>query len=124
MILVDTNVLIDFWKNPTEDYRQIFEQQEIATCGVITAEILRGSRSAKEAEKLRRALACFEYLCFEEADWIELAALFAKLKKSGLTVPFQDGMIAYLAVKNNCALWTHDRHFQLIRAAIPLLELT
>ena len=35
MIFVDTNILIDFWKNPTSEKQLIFEQEEIATCGVI-----------------------------------------------------------------------------------------
>ena len=80
-ILVDTNILIDYLKNPTEDATKIFEQNEIATCGVIVTELLRGSKSPKESEKLKTALECFEYLDFEKADWIEIAELFAKLYK-------------------------------------------
>ena len=56
MILVDTNILIDFWKNPTIEKQLIFEQEEIATCGVIFTEILRGSKNPKESEKLKTAL--------------------------------------------------------------------
>ena len=60
---------------------------------------------------------------FEKADWIEIAELFIKLKKSGVTVPFQDGIISYLAIKNNCKVWTKDCHFKVIQAVIPVLEL-
>ena len=123
MILVDTNILIDFWKNPTSEKQLIFEQEEIATCGVIFTEILRGSKNPKESEKLKTALECFEYLAFEKQDWLEVSSLFAKLKKSGLTIPFQDGIIAYLAIKNDCQLWTLDNHFKLIKTVIPVLKL-
>ena len=123
MILVDTNILIDFWKNPTSEKQLIFEQEEIATCGVIFTEILRGSKNPKESEKLKTALECFEYLTFEKQDWLEVACLFAKLKKSGLTIPFQDGIIAYLAIKNDCQLWTLDNHFKLIKTVVPMLKL-
>ena len=123
MILVDTNILIDFWKNPTSEKQLIFEQEEIATCGVIFTEILRGSKNPKENEKLKTALECFEYLTFEKQDWLEVACLFAKLKKSGLTIPFQDGIIAYLAIKNDCQLWTLDIHFKLIKTVVPVLKL-
>ncbi|MBE6349977.1 MAG: PIN domain-containing protein [Spirochaetaceae bacterium] len=123
MILVDTNVLINFWKNPTMSQKIIFEQNEIATCGVIKTEILRGAKSSKETEKLKNALECFEYLSFNEQDWIELAVLFKKLKAAGLSIPFQDGIIAYLAIKHNCTLWTLDKHFLLIKTIIPILDL-
>ena len=122
-ILVDTNILIDYLKNPTDNATKIFEQNEIATCGVIVTELLRGSKSPKESEKLKTALECFEYLDFEKSDWIEIAELFIKLKKSGVTVPFQDGIISYLAIKHNCKVWTKDAHFKVIQSVIPILEL-
>ena len=122
-ILVDTNILIDYLKNPTDNATKIFEQNEIATCGVIVTELLRGSKSPKASEKLKTALECFEYLDFEKADWIEIAELFAKLKKRDITVPFQDGIISYLAIKHNCKVWTKDCHFKVIQSVIPILEL-
>ena len=122
-ILVDTNILIDYLKNPTDNATKIFEQNEIATCGVIVTELLRGSKSSMESEKLKTALECFEYLDFEKADWIEIAELFIKLKKSGVTVPFQDGIISYLAIKHNCKVWTKDCHFKVIQSVIPILDL-
>ena len=123
MILADTSILIDFWKNPTTEKESIFQENEIATCGVIFTEILRGSKNPKESEKLKTALECFEYLAFEKQDWLEVSSLFAKLKKSGLTIPFQDGIIAYLAIKNDCHLWTLDNHFKLIQTLVPMLKL-
>ena len=105
-ILVDTNILIDYLKNPTDNATKIFEQNEIATCGVVVTELLRGSKTPKETQKLKAALDCFDYLDFEKSDWIEIAELFIKLKKSGVTVPFQDGIISYLAIKNNCKVCT------------------
>ena len=123
MILVDTNILIDFLKNPTKEKESIFQENEIATCGVIFTELLRGSKNPKESEKLKTVLECFEYLSFEKQDWLEISSLFAKLKKNGLTIPFQDGIIAYLAIKNNCQLWTFDNHFKLIKTVVPVLKL-
>ena len=90
---------------------------------MIFTELLRGSKNPKESEKLKTALDCFEYLTFEKQDWLEISSLFAKLKKSGLTIPFQDGIIAYLAIKNDCQLWTFDNHFKLIKTVVPVLKL-
>lgn len=47
MILVDTNVIIDFWDKPTEEVKNILEENDIAICGVIKTELLRGSNSEK-----------------------------------------------------------------------------
>jgi len=33
MILVDTNVIIDYWKNPDKKVTEIFETEDIAICG-------------------------------------------------------------------------------------------
>lgn len=37
------------------------------------------------------------------------------LKKNGLSVPFQDAVLAYLAVKNNCKILTKDKHFSMMK---------
>ena len=123
MILADTNVIIDFWDNPNDEYARSFEDNEIATCGVITTELLRGSNSDKQFSQIEEALNDFTYFSFSEKDWISLSKLFITLKKNGLAVPFQDAMIAYLAIKHDCEVWTNDKHFKLMQVVLPSLRL-
>ena len=123
MILEDKNVIIDFWDNPNDEYARIFEDNEIATCGVIKTELLRGSNSEKQFSQIEEALNDFTYFSFSEKDWISLSKLFITLKKNGLAVPFQDAMIAYLAIKHDCEVWTNDKHFKLIQFVLPSLRL-
>lgn len=123
MILADTNVIIDFWDRPTEEAKKLFEENEIATCGVIKTELLRGSNSEKQFSQMEEALDDFTYLSFSEKDWISLSRQFITLKQNGLAVPFQDAMIAYLAIKNNCEVWTNDKHFKLMQVILPKLKL-
>lgn len=123
MILADTNVIIDFWDNPNDEYARIFEDNEIATCGVIKTELLRGSNSEKQFSQIEEALNDFTYFSFSEKDWISLSKLFITLKKNGLAVPFQDVMIAYLAIKHDCEVWTKDKHFKLMQVVLPSLRL-
>ena len=40
LILVDTNVIIDFWKNPSEQATSIFKNETIAICGIVQAELI------------------------------------------------------------------------------------
>ena len=123
MILVDTNVIIDFWDKPTEEVKNILEENDIAICGVIKTELLRGSNSEKQFSQMEEALNDFTYLSFSEKDWISLARQFITLKKNGLVVPFQDVLIAYIAIKNNCEVWTNDKHFKLMQIVFPELKL-
>lgn len=123
MILVDTNVIIDFQNKPNDESAKIFENNEIATCGVIKTELLRGSNSEEQFSQMEEALNDFIYLPFSEKDWISLSKQFIALKQNGLAVPFQDAMIAYLAIKHNCELWTNDKHFKLMQVVLPELKL-
>ena len=123
MILVDTNIIIDFWNNPKAAAEKIFSENDIAICGVIKTELLRGSQSADDFAQIQMSLADFYYLNFAENDWVALAKQFITLKKHGLVVPFQDAMIAFLAIKYDCEVWTNDKHFKLMQTAIPQLKL-
>ena len=53
MILVDTNIIIDFWNNPTAASAKIFSENDIALCGVIKTELLRGSKSANDFAQIQ-----------------------------------------------------------------------
>ena len=123
MILVDTNIIIDFWNKPTAAAGKIFSENDIATCGVIKTELLRGSKSADDFAQIQATLTDFYYLNFSENDWITLAKQFIALKKNGLVVPFQDAMIAFLAIKYDCEIWTNDKHFKLMQKVLPELKL-
>ena len=57
MILVDTNVIIDFWRNPSEALKKIFIEEKVAICGIIKAELMHGTRSEKDLHTISEALA-------------------------------------------------------------------
>lgn len=99
MILVDTCVIINYLRAPTPEIKKIFQKNEIAICGVVMAELLRGAVSEKQFNQLKSSLECFEY------------------------IPFQDAMIALLAMKAACPLWTTDRHFSILQSILPELKL-
>ena len=84
---------------------------------------MRGSNSEGQFSQMEEALNDFIYLPFSEKDWISLSKQFITLKQNGLAVPFQNTMIAYLAIKHNCELWTNDKHFKLMQVVLPALRL-
>ena len=123
MILADSCVIIDYLRNPTPEAKKIFSRNEIAICGVVKAEVLRGAASSSQLSKLEKALECFENIPFVEEYWADLAQMLNNLKILGVAVPFQDAMIALLAIKSGALLWTADKHFQLIKSVYPSLTL-
>jgi predicted nucleic acid-binding protein len=111
MILADTSVIIDIWRNLDKKKQEIFERNEIATCYVIRAELFHGARSDKEKKKIEDALNELNLLPINDEVWEYLGEILYKLKKQGLTVPFQDALIVSVCIKHNCQLWTQDKHF-------------
>jgi predicted nucleic acid-binding protein len=122
MILVDTNIIIDFWKNPDQEKIDIFKNNEIAICHVILVELIHGAKSEKQKVKIKEALSEFHMLPIDEETWDFFGDLLYKLRTSGVTVPFQDALIAAVAIKNNCLIWTNDKHFPMISNVVEELE--
>jgi len=122
MILVDTSVLVDYLRAPSDRVLQILEAHA-AICGVIYAEILAGARSRSDAARFAAALDGLQYLPTPEAAWEDLGDNLARLRAAGISVPLSDALIATLAIENDLEVWTRDGHFERIRLAIPSLKL-
>lgn len=123
MILVDTNIIVDFWRKPTAALRKVFLEETVAICGITKAELMHGARSEKDLLTISEALSDFEYIPLDESIWDEVGKLLYRLRKSGITVPFQDIVLCALALKYNLLLWTNDKHFALIKMEIEYLRL-
>ncbi len=123
MILADTSVIIDFWKNPTEEKKAVFLQDQVAICGIITAELMHGAQNEADLRRITEALADFAYLPLDEELWIEVGRILYRLKRNGVSAPFQDVVLTSLCPKYGCRLWTLDKHFESIRAVEKELQL-
>ena len=123
MILVDTSVIIDFWKRPTKALREVFEENEIFISGVTKSELLYGARSNNDFQKIINSLAVFQAVSISDDTWNNLGKNLFTLKKRGITVPFQDALIATIAIDSELELWTYDKHFSMIKNILPDLRL-
>jgi predicted nucleic acid-binding protein len=47
----------------------------------------------------------------------------AQLRRSGLTVPLADAVIATLGIENDVEVWSRDQYFPAIQAVLPRLKL-
>lgn len=123
MLLVDTNIIIDYWKNPSTEMDAVFKWQKCCICGVVVAELVRGAVSAKDVDRIKQALSGFKWLHLEESDWESVGELLYRLRIKGISVPFTDAIISFLSIKYSTPVWTRDRHFQMIQEAYPGLEI-
>lgn len=123
MILVDTSVIIDFWKNPSVEAKNIFLTEGVAICGIVKAELIHGAKSEKDIEAINKALNGFHYVTIDDAVWNDLGNLLFQLRNKGITVPFQDALMVTVARNGGLTIWTKDNHFKLIQEVFPDLKL-
>lgn len=123
MILADTNIIIKLWKTNDADIRKVFENEDVCICGVVRAELLHGAVSPENMENISQKLDKLREVNISDDQWDKFGRFLYKLRMEGLNLPFQDALIAYTAIYNNCTVWTNDRHFRLIREIEPLLIL-
>jgi predicted nucleic acid-binding protein len=123
MILVDTSVLIDALKGKDTRLPLMFAAHPAAICGVTVAEVLHGARDADDFKKLEAALAKFPKIAVDDSIWQPLTHNLFLLRTHGVAVPFQDTLLATVALQNDIELWTRDKQFQHIQKVLPALKL-
>ena len=128
MILVDTSVLIDFFKgikNPAEvKFKSILEQDiPFGITSLIYQEVLQGAKSEKEYAGLKKYLSSQRF--FHPKDPIETyakaAGIYFRCRKKGITVRSTvDCMIAQIAIESELLLLHNDRDFEAMAAVAAL----
>ena len=128
MILVDTSVLIDFFKGVKTEGSKKFEmilQQEIpfGINSFILQEVLQGAASEKEFSLLREYLSTqrFYHLKDPVDSFINAAKLYMECRKKGITIRSTiDCLIAETVLEHNLLLLHSDNDFKAMARVIPL----
>lgn len=118
-VLVDTSAWIEFFRpqgNEGMRHRiaQLIDDNEAALCGIVLAELLRGTRSDREYRDLQDRLLTLHYVDTPEYVWVRAGHLGNQLTRKGAVVPTTDLIIACVAMSNGLTLLHQDRHFPLI----------
>src|SRR4030042_1386033 len=118
-VIVDTSAWMESFrpKGDTklkEAVKRLIIEEEILLPGIIKAEILRGTKSKKEYERLSELLKGLIYLPVEENFWERLSRFSFDLLREGVTVPLTGQYIALLAIENSVPLLHYNTHFDLI----------
>ena len=123
MILVDTSVIVTFWKKPKDRWRQVFLEEEVAICGIVKAELMHGAQDERTLSIIVEALSEFVYVPIDETVWEDVGRLLYRLRRKGIAVPFQDVVLCALSLRHNMPIWTEDKHFELIKSEVKELQL-
>lgn len=124
MVLVDTSVWIEATRREGElaykvGLESLLEEYEAAWCSPVKLEFLGGARR-EDRPKLAFWFECIPYRSIEERHW-ETAKLNAwKLRDKGHTLPWNDILIASLALDLGWRVYAKDKHFETMAKEIGL----
>lgn len=130
MILVDTSVLIDYFKgieNPAVKVLDSILENKIpyGINDFIYQELLQGSKTENEFQTQKEYLETlqFYYLQFGKESYEKAAYLNFKCRRSGITIRSTiDLVIAEVAIENNLFLLHNDKDFENMAKVIPGLK--
>lgn len=123
MILVDTNILIDYYRSRTSPLAEKIDSMNVAICGPVKTELLHGSKSEDETDKILGFFKSFHQIPIDEYDWEFIGIIMNNLRNCGFKLPVTDVLIAYTAMKHDIPVWTKDRHFKHIQSLYTELKL-
>jgi predicted nucleic acid-binding protein len=126
MLIVDTSVWADYFREPKSVHAQRFddllEAEEIVLGDLILTEILQGLREGRQLRLVESALTAFRVvvLCGPELA-PRAAANFRALRRHGVTIRGTiDVIIATWCMENNVALLHNDRDFDAMERVLGL----
>ena len=123
MILVDSNILIDYYRDRKSELAKKIDSMQIGICGVVKSEVLHGAKNYDEVDNILASFNTFDLLHTDEYDFEGVGLILKNLREHGVTVPLADVMIAFCAMKYDVPVWTQDGHFRLIQGLYPELAL-
>lgn len=115
MIIADTDVLIDFLagKDPgAERVEQEILEGSLYTTVITRFELLSGSKSMKQNEKVQQLLESLKVLTLDVAAADRAAEVRQHLDQKGHGIGMADSLIAGIALEHKASLLTrNERHF-------------
>lgn len=118
MVIIDTSAWVEFFRRDGDlrvklAVKGLLDAFEGALCGPVEMEFLGGARP-EEMETIRGWFGLIPYVRSNQEIWRVAAGNYATLKAAGLTVPWNDILIASIAMEHDLRVYAHDKHFQLM----------
>lgn len=120
-VLVDSCVWISLLREGRDPAFELLSRApatDLATCGMVRLEVVRGLVSAKLRRAVEAFLGVMQNVPTDNRLWEEATEMAWALDRRGVVLPAQDILIACSALRVGAAVLTWDRHF----AEIPGLR--
>ncbi|MCB1226473.1 MAG: PIN domain-containing protein [Verrucomicrobiales bacterium] len=128
MVLVDSSVWIESLRRKGRldvkvALEGLLEAYEAQWCSPVRLEVLGGAR-LDERRRLGLHFSVIPYRVCGEKDWDNAVSLAWKLRDRGLTIPWNDVLIAAIALRDDVRLYAIDAHFEAVAeiAGLKLYE--
>jgi len=116
-VMVDSNVYIGLLRARRDAVRTLYQwagDRDLAVCGMIRLEVMRGVKSLKLLTKLAAFMDVMSNVPTHPKIWDEATDMAWNLDRKGIVLPAQDLVIAASAMKLGAAVMTADAHFSRI----------
>ena len=124
MILVDTSAWVEFLRGTDSPVCNAVDQlldADLASCDVVSMELLAGARDERQLRQLRGLLARTVLLPTTASDYEAAAAMYRQCRSRGETVrKLFDCLIAAVAVRSEVEVLHADSDFEVLRRRVGL----
>ena len=119
LLLVDTSAWIlalrkDFVPVVKDRIEFLLKENSIATTGMVKLELLGGTKTEEEFQRLKARLDALYSVECNLPLWEKAYSLAFNLRRKGITVPYTDILIASCALKIEATIVHVDAHFDLL----------
>ena len=101
-------------RNVARELAATFTSVELATCGVVRCEVLRGVAQPAAKTKLAGFFDLIVNVPTDDSTWQATEELAWQLDRAGRVLPLTDVLIAVCALTTGASVLTLDRHFSMI----------
>jgi len=119
LFLVDTSAWLfalrkDFMAEVKDRIDYLLKENAIITTGIVKLEILGGTKTQKEFQRLKTRLDALDMVETDTALWEEAYRLSFEFRRKGITMPYTDILIAACALRTESTVVHADAHFDLM----------
>jgi predicted nucleic acid-binding protein len=115
MVLVDSSIWIEAARRDGAlevkvALEALLEVAEATWCSPVKLEVFGGARR-EERRAMALTFAVIPFVTVREEDWDASIQLAWKLRDAGLTIPWNDVLIAAVVRRLGCRVYAKDKHF-------------
>jgi predicted nucleic acid-binding protein len=125
MVLVDSSVWIEAARRQGDlmckvALEALLEEMEAATCSPVLLEVLGGARK-EERRAMGEYFEIIPHIIVGPKDWSRAIAAAWQLRDKGHSVPWNDALIAAVALNRDLRVYAKDKHFELMGEHLGLV---